>query len=358
MKERLLYIDRLRGMTIVGVVIGHFMQTNTVEGVNGTVWNMISSFKMTLFMFLCGYIAQRTTRTTIFNNYTGYILKKGRTLLLPCFFWPLVVSPFFFASALDYNFKNIFLNIINEGGNGWFLYILFFLSLIFSAFFYVSTKVNKLNKILVDCAIGGVQLGILIVLSLFHLFPLINVLILYYAFYFLGVIIAKYEVFQKIMLHHLTFTVALVVFMVTIGWFKFGDSTALNRLIKMIISLSSLVIFYFVARQAVFNKTIDSYLMYWGKNSIVIYLTHFSFVYTFLMPAIYLPALNPVLLLLVSTVVSVVIVICCMGVYSVVRLSPVLNLLLYGHKLDQSVRNKELAECAYQEPSKKVVEYH
>jgi fucose 4-O-acetylase-like acetyltransferase len=68
MKERILSIDRMRGINMFLVVFGHFIFFNVKDfsSVNIGVWG--TTFRMATFMFLCGYIAHKTTSVKILNS--------------------------------------------------------------------------------------------------------------------------------------------------------------------------------------------------------------------------------------------------------------------------------------------------
>tara|TARA_R110000868_G_scaffold396707_1_gene668995 strand:- start:382 stop:627 length:246 start_codon:yes stop_codon:yes gene_type:complete len=75
-KDRILYIDRLRGVNIFLVVLGHVLTNNVVDGEYSGIYVWGSTFRMPLFMFLCGYIANKVIKPKIFDNYTSFILKN------------------------------------------------------------------------------------------------------------------------------------------------------------------------------------------------------------------------------------------------------------------------------------------
>ena len=61
-RKRLQYIDIIKGVAIILVVLAHLIQTNVVDGVHDEVFQLINSFHMPLFFFASGYIAVKTCR--------------------------------------------------------------------------------------------------------------------------------------------------------------------------------------------------------------------------------------------------------------------------------------------------------
>lgn len=62
---RISYIDQLKGIAILLVVLGHVIGYNNCE--DSFLWRFIYSFHMPLFMFISGYVAQMTFRIERFG---------------------------------------------------------------------------------------------------------------------------------------------------------------------------------------------------------------------------------------------------------------------------------------------------
>ena len=56
MKSRVKYIDAMRGCAILLVVIGHLVQRNVSGGTSYPLFDLIYSFHMPLFFFICGCV--------------------------------------------------------------------------------------------------------------------------------------------------------------------------------------------------------------------------------------------------------------------------------------------------------------
>jgi hypothetical protein len=283
---------------------------------------------MAMFMFLCGYIANKTTSVKIFKQYDRYLLKKARTLLLPFFMWPLVVNTFFFTHTID--LKVQLTELLSYGGL-WFLSYLFFLSLLYSGFLYLTTLYNR-KSFVYD---SMVVLALFLFLLLFKPFnpPFsINYFIFNFLFYFLGVFVSKYRKLNKLFLHDITFFAAFVVFMTLIGHYINGDKSSINLTIKLFSAGSATIVFYNIVHRIHWNAFVDRTVRYWGRNSLVIYTTHFSLAPVF-MTGYFLPTyLNKFPLILLAASFSIIIILGCFGIFKIVQLSPLLNLLLYGNK--------------------------
>lgn len=140
MKQRIDYIDRMKGLAIFLVVMGHVygMVFNQSEDVT---YKWISSFHMPLFMFLSGLVAC----SGVVAPYWGVrkLGKKLKGLVLP-----LVVFGMCFTMTFSKDFLTGFLESPNKNGY-WYLMTL--------AVFYVSLSIYRLNlkqKWFIDVALA------------------------------------------------------------------------------------------------------------------------------------------------------------------------------------------------------------
>ncbi len=329
-KERIAYIDRLRGVNILLVVMGHVITSNVIDSENSSILVFGSTFRMPLFMFLCGYIASKVIKPNIFNNYGRFILKKSRTLLLPFFAWPLLVDPFFFSDTLTFNFLDKIKVLINGGGL-WFLWYLFFITLLYSLWLFLSDRYNKRSRIVLDVAfLLLIGLGLLGIWQL-GVVGFMRNFILFFVFYFTGVLIAKYDFLRKVFMNHTVFSIALLVFFVLVGHYEYGFSSLINSVIKLSCAFSAIVIFYYLIRKFTWPPFVDKYIRFWGVNSLVLYVTH-SYVAGIFPVAFISSQLNQIPLFLITGVLTVVTVVLSMFIYKILKMSNVLHFLLYGNK--------------------------
>lgn len=89
--ERAVFVDTLKGIAIILVVIGHF----SPKDINYDFWNiihdMIYSFHMPLFMMVSGFLYEKTTALHSWSDYLRFLGKKWRRLLAPYFAISIVV---------------------------------------------------------------------------------------------------------------------------------------------------------------------------------------------------------------------------------------------------------------------------
>ncbi len=152
-QERILYIDFLKGITIILVVVGHVIQYYLCPQtyLNDFVFRYIYGFHLQLFVLLSGL----TIKQEIFSleELKNKIIKRFRQLLIPFFTWTLL-------SSLVLWDASCFLDVLLHPGRGlWFLWDLFFISF----FFYIAIYISKIVNCPKLIAIIGVFLLLVII---------------------------------------------------------------------------------------------------------------------------------------------------------------------------------------------------
>ena len=329
-QDRVLYIDQLKGIAILLVVLGHFIQYNTVEGNRNILFGIIYSFHMPLFMFISGYVAYLTIKPAILDQYFIFLKKKIITILIPFFTWPLLIKPYFFNNFYDNNpLKTIEILIKGPSGGLWFLWYLFLLYLLYTLFLALSIKLNKSYSVIIDIILCALVCIIPITIGALHLITYVDSFLLYYTFFFLGVFVSKYDRIKRIILTNTVFSLCLIVFMMGSRLYDFNSHTHLNLAVKMVLSISAINSIYYIVQKIKWNGFIDKYIREWGKNSLVIYVTQFGLL-SILPQSMLIPPLNILLLGFITIIFSITTVIVCMAILRIIELSNILNFLLYG----------------------------
>lgn len=131
MKSRIDYIDRLKGLTIFFVVMGHvygmvFSQSNDI------FYKFIYSFHMPLFMFLSGLVACSGVVAPYWG--IGKFSKKLKGLLLP-----LIVFGMCFTTTISKDFLTSLIGFLESPNKNGYWYLMTL------AVFYVSLSFYRLN---------------------------------------------------------------------------------------------------------------------------------------------------------------------------------------------------------------------
>lgn len=336
-KDRILYIDRLRGINILLVVMGHVITRNVINGQYSGIVIWGSTFRMPLFMFLCGYIASKVIKPKIFDKYPNFILKKTRTMLVPFFAWPLLVDNFFFQNEVNLDLWDAILSLINGGGL-WFLWFLFWITMLYSFWLFLSNKFNSGRNILLDLIYFGGLLILLVGFLKLDFTPMMRQFVFYFMFYFFGVFVAKYAYLSNLLMNSKAFALAMLVFFILVGRYAYGMSSTENTLIRLFCAFTGIAVFYYLVRNMNPSPMIDKYIRHWGIHSLVIYVTHF-YVVMILSSRFITDEFNQIPLFFLSALITILTTMGSMLIYKLLRMNDLFKFLLYGEKIgDYSYR--------------------
>lgn len=326
MKERLMYIDALRGLAIFLVVLGHILIFNGYE--KSIITTTIYSFHMPLFMFISGYVA-RFSYKEIKNipELIGIIFRKFNTILLPYIVWCIFVRPLFFQSPLNY------INRIEEYGltsfflsEYWFLPCLFTLSVCFFLYMLISLKIGGgkfISRLVVLC---------LLVIIVFLLNKAINISLFtkclqYIPFYFLGVLAIEYKCFsEKLFKNDYLVCISFAIFTLLNGLYNEVVGTGIvATACRFLCGICSIVFCINIFEKISTNSRLSKILSYIGTNTLGIYLVHFIFVKNW-----DIVGLDFTSLLLIGILGSVFVIALCLGIIKILRTNKILSFLLLG----------------------------
>lgn len=163
MKKRIAYIDFARGLAIILVVIGHYIQVFYVDAFkNNPILIIIYSFHMPLFFIISGL----TFKTIDRNNIVDWIKKKVKQLIIPSYIFILLmmlcqsimilcgITLFPFMTLDLRNITRALLQIrVDSACNVWFLPTLFFAELILVIIHIITKKTvfRFLLSLIISC---------------------------------------------------------------------------------------------------------------------------------------------------------------------------------------------------------------
>lgn len=329
-KQRLIYVDRLKGFAIFLVVLGHVIQYNSLDFTSNKLFAAIYSFHMPLFFFISGYIAEKMTDNIGFRAYGGFIGKKSMALLLPLFSWPLVTSYLFSVDRNVADIPNILVRQIVTP-DLWFLHSLFLIFLIYGVVRVLQDRQAENVRSSAQIMFHGLALAACFGFS--KVFPDLNALpyIMNYGFFSMGTMLARREGLANFVMDKWVHLVAVVSFVFLVAYFQFDQLVFLKmKLLKSIVSVVAIASLYVVARKIVLPDSIEKWLSVLSSSSLVIYVTHFMFAH--LVPKGMIGALDLEIsaMIVVLLPITVYIIVLCLVVERVVRTCPILELLLYG----------------------------
>jgi len=328
MKDRVIYIDRLKGYAILLVVVGHIIQLHTKDSTTNPLFEIIYSFHMPFFFFLCGYIADKTTSIKFKTDYWLFIKKKSMSLLIPFFIWPLIINNYFLNNSYYSNFTDIVIKQLGPTPSLWFLITLYKIMIIFSIFYIISNKWKKsIYKDLILLIIIFIPL-FLISLNNFIYFNFL----LYTSFFFFGIFLSKHIVLDRIINNKWVFLVTTILFFLLVGYYhSSAPETLFLKAIKLILTFAlsffATVSLYNFSKRLDHPSWMDNFWIPMGQATIIIYITPIILLpKTFFFPTDF-PTLLILILCLIFSVLQMYI---SLAIGKIIECLPVLNLLLYG----------------------------
>ena len=287
MKNRLDYIDEMKGLAILSVVIGHIYLPHTIEGSMHPIASIIYSFHMSFFFFLSGYVNNKVNAIEA-KGYKNFINKRVSSLVVPFLFWSFI-APIFIKGFIPNNI-DAFLEPFNIFPNRhyWFLPVLFIFMMLYLIRYYIIKKLSRL-EILFDI----LSIGLWCICGvIFHQYHLIGYGIYWFSFLF-GNAISEYPNLREFIIKKSTWGISAMILCIAwklyplvangIMWKSFT-----NLLLSFICALTGSITLYNFFIKANINKWIKKYLQEMGKYSLVIYLVPISlFSEDFLFPETY-----------------------------------------------------------------------
>lgn len=348
-KNRIQYIDALRGFTMILVVLNH-VEAYSFNIESSFLNDMFMSFRMPLFFFISGFIGYKAGVEWTGKTWWTMSRKKLLVQLIPTFFFGLIFA---------YAYKNVdFVAFItNRYKLGyWFTIALLEMFLLLYTINYVLYRFDKKNSRSHKLT-ALISLSIVFFLARFNyipsLEPLFDTLSLrpifkYFPYFAFGYICSMYrEVFNKILegRYFAAVNIALFALLFYVGrtyLCSAPDSpfyiTFLDVSVDVIVGFLGLLIVYntfkIYADSFTSDKRVGRALQYIGKRTLDIYLLHYFFI-----P--YLPQVgrmleqgnNAVLELALGGCISLLVIGLCLVVSNVLRTSPILAKILFGVKL-------------------------
>jgi len=278
MKQRIEYIDAIRGFAILLVVMAHTIAWNYVDwhdvclfnqsqSVNymtgGAVWQVIYSFHMALFFMVSGYL----TGTSLVNAKNLWTRVKSKTIRL--------LIPYI---------GTFFLIYIVRGSYGyWFLLALYEMAVLWLLLSFVLNKINKQQSFWIDFLVLGFVyvalrvMTILIPMACWHIN--FGVFIGYYIPFCFGVLMKRHEFIEKIVRTPLCFSCCLIAFVVLFVCRYWTDYPQIYQIVSKIdfffsiLALLACAMIFHVFMNGI-NKKVETIFAYLGKVSMPIYILH------------------------------------------------------------------------------------
>ena len=324
--ERLVYIDILKGIAIILVVMGHMFVPYT-DYLDSTVNQMIYSVHMPLFIFLSGFVFHLSQGKHIVRI---TIAKRVLSLLLPFFCFSAVYC---FANGISYT-DMLLKNELHYGY--WFTLVLFEIIII-------SVVVEIFIKRILGGAkwhgylrphIEGVIILILLCIAKVELVPepyktlfSTDKVAKFYMFFLMGRFVNTYSLFNSLFKNQWVYSFCVVAYFSL--FIKFGyDLQGVNAM-SFVLPVCGIIVLTNMVEKNQMLLNYHGVLASIGKNSLEIYLVHFLFLS--LIPKEIIDSCGSVYLqLFVLLLLSVVCIMVSLAMAKFIHGSNILDFLLFG----------------------------
>lgn len=338
MHQRIEYLDAIRGLAILLVVVGHaiawnysdwhevclFSQTQSKEYmVGGVVWQLIYSFHMALFFMVSGYLSGISAITK--DNIISRIRTKTIRLLIP-----------YLATG--------FLIYYVRGNWGYlFLLTLYEMSVVWMFLNVVLRKLNPRSVMWKDVIIMALTYGFIRGLSVIPIIaPYIDVnLLKYFISFCFGCLMRRHSVVERFVKNKNVYTICIVFFLLLFISRYLTAYPLLYTVVEKVdffCSISALCacIVVFSTFMKGVNCKVESMLAYLGKVSMPIYILHNLFVIQIAGVGVFVLMQNPVtsitIQIVYSLAVSVIAISLSLFLYNILRRSALVRLLMFGER--------------------------
>lgn len=338
MSERQSYIDVMKGLAIMLMVMGHTIAwqfsdwhaaLNEEPMIVMFLWRFIYSFHMPLLMFCSGLFVIRGTEMSL-KDVGASIWKRVQSLLFPSVF----------AGAILW---------LRRGDFGyWFLWTLFQFIVVTVILYYICERIPRIGRNLyagILCVLSLMSILVIPALRPYQNLPLVDFehwnLYIYFCF---GVLSSRYNLIEKVMSKNWVYTIALMVF----GFFTYWITIEGHHIVKQsvtgcVIPISAIVMLTYLFKEGLSGTSkIEQWLQKLGEHSLEVYTLHLFFMFPMYRVGEYVikhagdvggAQLIFIVQMITSLLVSVIIVYMCYLVMNIINKSSVLSLLLLGRKV-------------------------
>ena len=336
-KQRLQYFDALKAFTIFLVLWGHCIQYLLHSDSDSTIFRLIYTFHMPLFMMMSGYFSFSAIKRGFWES----IITRARMLLLPVATLSFILAAlymFFRSENLIYKFFYLF------GGTLWFLKTAFTCFLLTRLCFLC----GRYKYVAIIATLIVSQTDIIYMHRFFYGFTSINIM---YPCFLIGLLIRNYwEYFishckQILYISFITFFVMLILFsrdspLSTINMLNIElegfTSRFYSRFYELVTGFSG-AIFFISLFSKLFNRKIENKMYdtvcYWGQNTLGIYILQFVYLEMLINGLVYFDNTNYfVFNFIIVPLVSLAVLLLCIVTINIVKKNKYSALLLLGEK--------------------------
>ena len=348
MKQRIAYIDAMRGFSMFLVVYSHVLTYTFGKVASGWSLNsIISTLHIPLFFFLSGFLMYKDKQFKEWTSISNFLRNKGKVLLVPTLCFSIV-----FSYIMNVSCKTILLDRYKFGY--WFTYTLFFYFVIYVFGDFVFGRGMKGKRKVMVGIVFSLMIYAISKYSVVPSCPWINSTVSniigipnfqYFIFFFTGALVKAFFFTIDYALNREKVRMLIIIVFILLQLvlqLPFSKEKLYTEMLHPLYTiLQSFAGFWGIATVLVFfhrnetrmaNSRIGKFLQYIGVRTLDIYLIHSILVLTDMrFVGIFLAKNGSLILdLMLGIPVSLVIIGLCLLISEVIRCSDALAKLLFG----------------------------
>lgn len=344
-RQRIQFIDAMRGFTMFLVVLGHiFVYTFNYDTTESVVSSFFITFRMPMFFFISGYIGYKAVERWNGAFYWQNLRKKAYIQLIPGLI-------FLFVYCISHD-KDYLQTVLSSGLNiNWFTEVLFEMFLVYFTTAAISRKVSE--RLFTPVIVTVAAITTFIISFCFHANAVTDFLWLrafcrYFQFFALGLICRKYnDKFMTWITKDTVKTILIIVFIalfLTIWEGPFAQNSAIWKMLHdLVIRYVGLFMVFaiFASHQEYFDADgrISRTMQFVGKRTLDIYLLHYFFLPDLqAMKPYFINNDNPTFELITAAVIAAVVLTLSLATSSILRQSDFLAAKLFGVKTTKATK--------------------
>lgn len=339
-KNRLAYLDTLRGFTMLLVVWHHVADYSfNLKIEDSILMEIFISFRMPMFFFISGYIAYKELSYWTLNNTLSRTIKKAQVQLIPTLvFWFAGMILLFSVPIIE--IPRMF--TISFPGYWWFTVALF---IMFISYYVANIIANYTHT---HWLVFPLLISLIIIFALFknvfqgqniaEIFALPGVA-RFYMFFVFGLFIRSQQTRFFLILQNRWFVTGCIIVVCILTYLSYGASLNyshnLRAFIRTIIGFPFVIVvfnaFYRLSEFWECDNWLSRSLRFIGRRTLDLYMLHFFFIPNMNYITPYIIGVNQAVpQFFVITLVTMGIVALCLAVSGTLRTSPILAKYLFG----------------------------
>lgn len=319
---RIEWIDRMRGLAILSVVIQHvsYYYSNASDF---SYLNLIALCNMGVFFFVSGFIMEKTCKVDGIRTALLYIRKKFLQLMVPFLFWGFMSKYIFSRELLPITMVDV-LHQWKEPSL-WYLLTLFGYVIPFAI---SRAVIKKHNAVFLKGAFWLLYVATL--LFVWKTTGELRFAIVYIPYFVLGIAVSEYNALKTLFENRWLGTLSICLVLLLTNYYSSGAQSLLNTLIKLVVTFSVVVLLYQLCNGK-WNTRVDKFISKCGVYSIGIYALHWPFINIDSITTSFSTS-NELLAALVALLISLVISSFCIFIKKKLSLYPVIDGVMFGGK--------------------------